>query len=152
MIANISSAPPDDLAAILRLARESSTAAHWTDQQYQQMFQVGSEPARLVAVVKSMDSSVVGFLVARHIAPEWELENIVVDPAVRSQGLGKQLIDFLFARARETNSEVVFLEVRESNAAARKLYERAGFDQTGRRHAYYTNPQEDAILYRCKLL
>jgi ribosomal-protein-alanine N-acetyltransferase len=42
----------------------------------------------------------------------------------------------------------VFLEVRESNAAARTLYENAGFEQTGRRRSYYTSPLEDAILYR----
>jgi ribosomal-protein-alanine N-acetyltransferase len=42
----------------------------------------------------------------------------------------------------------VFLEVRESNAAARALYANAGFEQTSRRKSYYANPLEDAILYR----
>ena len=46
----------------------------------------------------------------------------------------------------------MFLEVRESNAAARTLYEKAGFEQTGRRHSYYTSPLEDAILYRLRAL
>jgi ribosomal-protein-alanine N-acetyltransferase len=45
----------------------------------------------------------------------------------------------------------VFLEVRESNAAARCFYEKAGFVQTGRRKSYYTDPAEDAVLYRYDL-
>jgi ribosomal-protein-alanine N-acetyltransferase len=57
-------------------------------------------------------------------------------------------LDALSAAARETNSSSIFLEVRESNAAARTLYELASFEQTGRRKSYYTNPAEDAILYR----
>lgn len=92
-----------------------------------------------------------GFLVARYIAPDWELENIVVDPNARRRGLGKHLLDALLAKARETNSESVFLEVRESNGSARALYESAGFHQTGRRKSYYSGPAEDAILYRLTL-
>jgi [ribosomal protein S18]-alanine N-acetyltransferase len=87
-------------------------------------------------------------LVARHLAPEWELENIVVAPSARRQGLGNRLLNALLAAARETHSASVFLEVRESNSAARTLYEKAGFKQTGRRKSYYTDPLEDAVLYR----
>ncbi len=65
----------------------------------------------------------------------------------RRKGLGKRLLQALLDAARETKSSV-FLEVRESNAAARALYENAGFEQTGRRPSYYTSPLEDAILYR----
>jgi ribosomal-protein-alanine N-acetyltransferase len=57
-------------------------------------------------------------------------------------------MDALLSAARETNSDSVFLEVRESNVAARSLYEKAGFEQEGRRKSYYTNPMEDAVLYR----
>ena len=53
----------------------------------------------------------------------------------------------LLVRTQNTNSESVFLEVRESNSAARSLYEKLGFQQTGRRKSYYANPIEDAILY-----
>ena len=64
----------------------------------------------------SEDPSILGFLVAQHLAPEWELENIVVAPTARRKGLGKRLLDALLDAARETNSNSVFLEVRESNA------------------------------------
>ena len=138
-----------DIPSLMSLGR-SSTAAHWTEQQYQKLFQLGAdELEHLVILVEksSPDAGVLGFLVARHLAPEWELENIVVAETARRTGLGKRLLAALLARARETNSTTVFLEVRESNASARALYESSGFEQTGRRKAYYVDPHEDAILY-----
>ena len=50
-------------------------------------------------------------------------------------------------QAHQLNAESVFLEVRESNTAARGLYEKLAFHQTGRRKSYYCAPLEDAILY-----
>ena len=159
-LVNIRAAIPADIPFMMDLERASSTAAHWTEQQYRLLFQKAAEAAeRLVLVVDmrpgggpaaagSISPGLLGFLIARHVAGEWELENVVVAPAARRRGIGKQLLDALLARARETNSEAVFLEVRESNTAARSLYDRAGFRQTGRRKSYYTEPAEGAILYR----
>lgn len=55
-------------------------------------------------------------------------------------------MEALLDEARQ-NGEAVFLEVRESNMAARRLYEKLGFAETGRRRGYYANPPEDAVLY-----
>lgn len=88
---------------------------------------------------------------ALRIAAEWELENIVIVPAERRRGLANQLLEVLVAAARSTNSESLFLEVRESNLAARSLYEKAGFQLTGSRKSYYSNPPEDAVLYHLRL-
>ena len=92
-----------------------------------------------------------GFLVARHSPPEWELENIVVAPEVAPDRDREEAAGYSARQARQTNSEAVFLEVRESNTAARRLYEKLGFRQTGRRKSYYTNPIEDAVLYPLNL-
>ncbi len=156
-------ATPSDLLSVITLERQCASAAHWTEQQYEKILHAEPDlPARRLWVAErsgagystqdsAADSKVVsgilGFLTALHCAPEWELENIVVAPEARLAGIGKQLLNRLLATARETNSPSVFLEVRESNMAARSLYEKAGFQQTGRRKAYYTNPQEDAVLY-----
>jgi ribosomal-protein-alanine acetyltransferase len=150
-----------DIPFLMNLERQCATAGHWTEEQYRQAFQregpsrlmIVSEASNLVpsdasGAVNAASGGVLGFLIARHLAPEWELENIIVAPAARGKAIGKQLLDALSAAARETNSSSVFLEVRESNAAARTLYEMASFEQTGRRKFYYTNPAEDAILYR----
>jgi ribosomal-protein-alanine N-acetyltransferase len=149
-----------DIPRMVRLERESAAASHWTRDQYRQAVE-HEGPERLVLVAertidlepdrqRSRDSAFdcVGFLVARQLAPDWELENIVVTPRARRRGFGERLLNALFAAAGETTSTAVFLEVRESNAVARTLYERAGFLQTGRRKSYYTDPVEDAILYR----
>ena len=151
-----------DIPHILTLERQSATAGHWTEQQYRQAFQPEG-PARLLLVAAGASSprasglssvkgsGILGFLVAHHLAPEWELENIVVAPAALRRGIGKRFLEALFDAARETNSSAVFLEVRESNTAARTLYEASGFEQTGRRPSYYASPSEDAILYRWTL-
>ena len=147
---------------MMDLERPCTSAAHSTEQQYRQAFQSG-DVGRFILVAEASlhspdgtataaaGSGLLGFLVARHLPPEWELENIVVAPLARRKGLGGRLMDALLAAARQTNSSSVFLEVRESNAAARTLYEKAGFEQTGRRKSYYTNPMEDALLYRLTL-
>jgi [ribosomal protein S18]-alanine N-acetyltransferase len=140
----------------MRLEVQSATAAHWTEDQYRQALQrEGPEPLLLVAEAspsnqtgRDVNTGILGFLVASHVAPEWELENIVVAPRARRKGLGKRLLGALLSAARETNSSAVFLEVRESNTAACTLYERAGFEQAGLRKSYYLDPTEDAILYR----
>ncbi len=139
-----------DIPSIMILERQSPSAGHWTEDQYQRAFQRDGA-TRLVLIAEDEEPSPAGFLVAQHLAPEWELENIVVAPAARRKGMGKRLLEALVAAARETDSASVFLEVRESNTAARSLYETAGFAQSGRRKSYYTNPPEDAVLYRLTL-
>ena len=165
MSVNVRRATAADIASMLDLQAQSPTAAHWTEQQYRQLFQNTGEgmerffivaesfrPAAEFSQTSSGTASVPqGFLVARHIAPEWELENIAVTPSARRKGIGKCLLDALLKQAQETNSDAVFLEVRASNVAARHFYEKAGFQAIGLRTSYYTNPTEDAVLYRHRL-
>jgi ribosomal-protein-alanine N-acetyltransferase len=148
-----------DIPSIMKLEQQSATAGHWTEEQYRLAFQpegarrlvLVAEVPRFVPEATRVGTGPLGFLVALHLPPEWELENIVVAHAVRRKGIGKRLLGALLAAAKETNSASVFLEVRESNAAARTLYEAGGFEPTGRRQSYYANPSEDAVLYRLTL-
>ena len=135
---------------MIDIERAVPSAAHWTEQQYSRLFKsAGIGPERLVLVAyEAGDGALSGFLVARRVADEWELENIVVASEARRKGLGKRLLAALLAHADETKCASVFLEVRESNAAARRLYEQAGLQPIGLRKSYYTNPLEDAIVYR----
>jgi ribosomal-protein-alanine N-acetyltransferase len=138
-----------DAAEMIRLERQSPTTTHWTEQQYFDLLAAMRESPTSLALVTQEDgsSALAGFLVARHLPPEWELENIVVAPELRRTGIGKKLMDALVVQARQTTGTAIFLEVRESNTAARRLYEKLEFRETGRRKVYYTNPSEDAILY-----
>jgi ribosomal-protein-alanine N-acetyltransferase len=169
---NIRPASLTDIPSIITLERQSATAGHWTEEQYRKAFQAESGK-RLMIVAEASDlaaadaqavvpedlasshnglKNILGFLIAQQISSDWELENIVVGSQVRRRGIGGQLLNALFAAARETACKTkiscVFLEVRESNLPARRLYESAGFELAGRRKSYYSNPLEDAILYR----
>ena len=71
-----------------------------------------------------------GFRVARALGEgECELLNLAVDPAFRRQGIGRRLVETLLAQHPRT----IWLEVRESNAVARKFYGIIGFREVGRR-------------------
>lgn len=94
---------------------------------------------------------VTAFLNARHVLDEGDINNIAVEPACRQRGLGTLLMQALFARARQAHIRSYTLEVRVSNQTAVAFYERLGFQQVGRRKQYYTNPAEDALLYRIEL-
>ena len=155
-IVRIRNATPDDIALLMRLERECPTAGHWTEQQYRDLFADAENASqRLVFVAEptgkagsgATPPTLVGFLVARHMGPEWELENIVVARSARRRGTGKRLLEALLSAAHGTDSVSVFLEVRESNNAARGLYAKLGFRETGRRKSYYASPLEDAVLY-----
>lgn len=153
----IRKATADDIPSMMALARESAAAAHWTEELYKDLLSSAASLHRLAIVaegapeipkVSAPERGLLGFLIARFLTPDCELENIVVSPNARRKGTGKQLLDALLLSAGETNIESVFLEVRESNHAARAFYERVGFKLDGRRKSYYSNPSEDAILYR----
>ncbi len=86
-----------------------------------------------------------GFVASRQTAPgEREILFIAVDPAYRRRGIAKRLLEHELTASRGE----WFLEVRESNLAARRLYESLGFQIAGRRENYYPDPPESAIVMR----
>jgi ribosomal-protein-alanine N-acetyltransferase len=135
-----------DIPAMMKLVDHSATAAHWSREQYDRIF--GAEPPRRLALVIEEAVGLQGFLVAHELAAEWEIENIAIAGAARRRGLGTRLLGTFLDHARAQHASAVFLEVRESNHAARLLYEKWAFVESGRRAGYYTQPQEDAIVYR----
>jgi ribosomal-protein-alanine N-acetyltransferase len=96
-----------------------------------------------------------GFLVGRSIGAEgnqeWEIENVAVSGPARRRGMGSRLLGEFLRLVHHQGGREVFLECRESNHAARKLYERWAFVEAGRRKAYYQNPVEDALILRLSL-
>ncbi len=80
-----------------------------------------------------------------------ELGNLAVRRAFRGQGTGRALLDEVLREAAAGGAGTVFLEVRESNEAARQLYAGAGFRFVGMRSDYYVSPREDALVMRIRL-
>jgi ribosomal-protein-alanine N-acetyltransferase len=141
----IRSAALPDVLAILALGQRTPLAAHWTSEQYHQL--VGSG----VVLVAEEAGRLCGFICARAVAGEWEIENIVVAPEFLRHGIANELVRELIQRAHSETASAILLEVRESNLPARRLYEKHGFREVGRRRVYYTDPVEDAILYALRL-
>ncbi len=91
------------------------------------------------------DGSIIGYLVCSRYDTVWHLMNVAVEPHRRRQGIAGALLDRLFEQA-DKPSEQYTLEVRTSNDAAIRLYERFGFRAAGRRRAYYHDNREDALI------
>jgi ribosomal-protein-alanine N-acetyltransferase len=92
-----------------------------------------------------------GFIELLVVPPEAEILNIEVEPHRRRRGIGAALLQAAIRRCRQAGVSRLFLEVRESNYAAIRLYQRAGFERVGRRKGYYQNPVEDAVLFSLTL-
>lgn len=89
-----------------------------------------------------------GFVLARVAADEAEILTLAVIPAARRRGHAGVLLDAAMAGALLRGAETMFLEVSESNAAARGLYGRAGFREAGRRRRYYPDGSDALVLRR----
>ena len=135
-----------DLPGMMILEKHSATAAHWSAEQYLALLR--APDSGRVALILQEESDLQGFVIARVVGEEWEIENIAIAGSARRRGLGTRLLGEFLDLARAKGAAAVFLEVRESNQAARALYEKWAFLESGRRRRYYKDPEEDAILYR----
>lgn len=113
----------------------------------------GAFAADTVTVLAALDEdgTLMGYACLLVIAPDGELMNIAVDSCFRGRGVGSALMEAVLERALLLGAEDIFLEVRDSNAPARHLYEKYGFETLGRRKKYYQKPVEDAILMKKSL-
>jgi ribosomal-protein-alanine acetyltransferase len=136
-----------DLPRLVAIAGHSVTAAQWKQNDYVKLFTPESQHERTALVVEQ-DGAVVGFIVGRRIDHEWEIENIAVSGPARRNGLGSRLLGEFLNVVRKFGGSDVFLEVRESNAPARALYEKWAFVESGWRKSYYDGPAEDALILR----
>lgn len=95
------------------------------------------------------ENRTVGYLLAMIVADSADILTCGVDTLHQRRGLASLLLNTLKQTTLELQAEHIFLEVRESNKAARTCYQRAGFQETGRRRNYYTTPdcnREDAVV------
>jgi [ribosomal protein S18]-alanine N-acetyltransferase len=105
-------------------------------------------PRVYFAVARGLRGRVIGYVVGWYVIDEGELANLAVAPDDRRSGTGRALLDAMIADAMARGTKELYLEVRESNAAARRLYHSLEFEEVGRRKAYYRSPTEDALILR----
>ena len=96
--------------------------------------------------VLTEDGRLVGYCGLMTVLDEGQIMNIAVEEDCRRKGYGRLLIKEMLKYGEQHGISLYTLEVRESNAAARKMYEGFGFRETGRRKNYYTEPVETAVL------
>ncbi len=106
--------------------------------------------ARHQAWVMMQADEVIGYAVMMTVLDEAHLFNVSIARAYQKQGLGYALVNDMIANAKTSGAKNMFLEVRESNMSARKLYEKIGFVEVHIRRGYYQAKagREDAILMR----
>ena len=91
------------------------------------------------------DDRIVGFLAFEQILDEGSIVEVAVHPDHRRKGIAKELIRSALS---DNSLKEIFLEVRESNIPAIRLYESLGFEQIGVRKGYYDDPKEDAVVMK----
>jgi len=137
----------NDLVAIHAI-ESASFGDPWSVEGFRDLL---DHPRAKLEVAIDAGGALVGYAVAWYVADESEIANIAVAPAARRRGVGALLLDRILRAAAEFGAKTVFLEVRESNEEARKLYEARQFEIAGRRLKYYSKPDEDALIMRRKL-
>ena len=132
-----------DLDGVIEVERESFTNP-WTRDMY--AWELQNRAVCHVYVVRTDDCLVAGFCAFWLVFDEIHINNLAIRPRYRGRGIGMALMQRVIEEARALGAPRATLEVRASNTAALRLYERLGFYVAGTRRNYYTNPIEDALI------
>ncbi len=127
------------------LAIETAAFAYpWSKASF--LSELKKNPPSIFVVRKEAAACVLGYICFWPVADEIQILNLAVHPNRCRQGLGRQLMTFLFLQAEEKKISKVFLEVRSSNQAAIALYRSFRFNVIYRRPGYYEPEGEDALV------
>jgi [ribosomal protein S18]-alanine N-acetyltransferase len=136
----------EDIEGILFIQGGCPEIAQWSMWDYSRVAQ-----GEMAGWVCEDNAQVLGFLVARRIGGDLEILNFAVRPGDRRRGIGEALLGAALEWGKSFGAAQVMLEVRASNLAALRFYERNKFEVAGRRPRYYTAPIEDALLLTAPL-
>jgi ribosomal-protein-alanine N-acetyltransferase len=135
-----------DAAAVAEILRGAPESVFWPESSVMEV--VTSQSA--VALLSEAAGKAIGFLIGRQAADEAEILNLAVVKESRRKGEGGALLEAALEEFRARAVSRVFLEVRDSNAAALAFYAKHGFSKIGRREGYYREPFESAIVMEKK--
>lgn len=137
---------PADLPRVVEI-EQSSFSTPWRRSTFEGLLR--RSDADLIAA--TVDGQLAAYAITWTIMDQAELGNVAVSPEARRRGLGRMLVQAALSRVYRRGARECFLEVRESNQVARRLYESLGFTAIGRRRRYYSSPVEDALVMRAGL-
>ena len=132
-----------DLDIILAIER-ASFVNPWTREMY--LAELDNKDVSYCYVIRTPSRELVGFCSFWRVLDELHINNLAVAPAHRGAGAGAALLRAILREGSGMGARRATLEVRRSNEAARRLYERLGFSVAGVRRGYYANPVEDALV------
>jgi ribosomal-protein-alanine N-acetyltransferase len=134
---------PEDLDEVLTIERASFTMP-WSRGAF--LYEMQQNRVARCWVGRDDDGRVAGYLCLWEVADEVHITNVAVRPDMRRQGIARALLNSVIDNARARAFKIVVLEVRPSNHNALTLYESFGFKVVGRRHGYYYDTGEDALV------
>lgn len=117
-------------------------AVPWSEQSF--IDETDNELANYIVAI--IDNTVVGYVGYWKVVDEGHITNIAVNPDYRREGIASELLSQIIKAAYDEKLYLLTLEVRKSNTAAKKLYEKFGFLALGERKNYYHSPTEDAVI------
>ncbi len=123
----------------------------WSKKEFQDLFSIKGTQAYVIC----LKSNPIGFALLREVAKEVEIITFCILPNWGNNGYATLLLEWIINKLQLQSFKQLFLEVRENNVVAIKLYEKCDFKQVGRRKGYYDNHQGgklDALVMQCDLI
>lgn len=136
----------EDLEALVRLERESFFDP-WNMQMLSSLL---FSPYDITRIAEE-EGEVIAYFNIRILGEEAELMRIAVRKEKRKSGMASLLMDQLLSLCKKRGAKRISLEVRESNEAAIRLYQKHGFSECGLRKEYYQMPAESALIMEYKI-
>ena len=135
-----------DIPEVVNIERLSFTTP-WSEVSF--LSEVHSEHS--IAKIAEFKKIVVAYIIVKCIEDECHLLNLAVHPDYRRCSIAKAMLSNIIQELKEEGYSFFYLEVRASNYAARRLYEKLGFKTIGTRKGYYVDPREDAAIMMLSL-
>ena len=131
----------ENIDEMLKIEKKSF-ASHWNRQTF--LDELSAENGYYIKI-KDKDR-IMGYSGFRHVLDEAHITTLAVHHKFRKKGIGSKLIEQLIKDARARGLKKLYLEVRQSNIPAQKIYKKLGFKVIDRRREYYQHPVEDALV------
>ena len=138
---NIENARLEDIDVMIKIEKKAFVS-HWSRQTF--VDELSSDNGHYIRAVEG--GKTVGYSGFRYVLDEAHITTLAVDKKFRKKNIGTMLIARLIDDAKNKGIKKLYLEVRQSNIPAQKIYKKLGFKVLDRRREYYQHPVEDALV------